>query len=73
MSLTRPDDGAWRKSTRSGTTECVEVALLDGAIFVRDSKDSRGPQLQFSRHSWSKFIAQLGTEVGEPFAIHPKS
>lgn len=35
----------WRKSSRSqgGGQNCVEVAALQGAIAIRDSKDPHGP------------------------------
>ncbi|RFS86885.1 DUF397 domain-containing protein [Actinomadura spongiicola] len=43
----------WRKSSESGTTggtsgDCVELALLDGVIGIRDSKKPDGPKLAFS-------------------------
>jgi hypothetical protein len=46
----------WRKSSRSGTNGCVEVA-------VRDSKDRNGPVLRFNAHEWEAFLA--GVRNGE--------
>ena len=48
----------WRKSTRSlgGSNECVEVAIRDDFVFVRDSRDPTGPILIFEHQSWVKFI-----------------
>ncbi|MFI7574496.1 DUF397 domain-containing protein [Micromonospora sp. NPDC049497] len=47
----------WRKSTRSGNGECVEVAdNLPGVVGVRDSKDPAGPVLTFARGSWRVFL-----------------
>jgi hypothetical protein len=39
----------WRKSSYSGGNggECVEIAHVDGAIAVRDSKNPAGPLLTF--------------------------
>ncbi|MGH3329589.1 MAG: DUF397 domain-containing protein, partial [Streptomycetales bacterium] len=34
---------------------CVEVAFLDDAIAVRDSKDPSGPKLVFTRGEWGAF------------------
>jgi hypothetical protein len=37
-------EARWRKSTRSGEGNCVEVAdNLPGVVAVRDSKDPAGP------------------------------
>jgi hypothetical protein len=43
---------------------CVEVASLpDGAIGVRDSKDSEGPVLRFTSDEWDAFLG--GVRLGE--------
>ncbi|MEV6812370.1 DUF397 domain-containing protein [Micromonospora sp. NPDC051296] len=47
----------WRKSSRSASGECVEVAdNLPGVIGVRDSKDATGPMLTFAAPAWRTFI-----------------
>ena len=53
----------WRKSSRSGTNGCVEVALDPAEVAVRDSKDRNGPVLQFNAHEWEAFLA--GVRNGE--------
>lgn len=60
MDLSR---AAWRKSTRSGTNGCVEVAFVDSNVAVRDSKDRGGPVLVFTTHEWDAFIG--GVRTGE--------
>ena len=55
----------WFKSTRSGPNcdNCVEVAFVDGAIAVRDSKRPGGPILLFTQEEWDAFV--LGAKDGE--------
>lgn len=48
---------AWRKSTRSQTSNCVEVAPLPAAVALRDSKNRGGPVLLFDRAEWRSFLA----------------
>lgn len=49
----------WRKSTRSGpnSDNCVEVAVVDGHVAVRDSKNPHGPALVFTPGEWDAFLA----------------
>lgn len=70
MPPTRGDDRLanipWRTSSRSQTSNCVEVAPLGGGadpVALRDSKDRGGPVLVFGRGQWINFIA--GTKDGE--------
>ncbi|MEU5940729.1 DUF397 domain-containing protein [Micromonospora sp. NPDC047548] len=52
-------DAPWRKSTRSQTSNCVEVAPLGTgpiAVALRDSKDPSGPVLLFNRAGWLGFV-----------------
>ncbi|TDB71989.1 DUF397 domain-containing protein [Micromonospora sp. KC723] len=51
-------DAAWRKSTRSQTSNCVEMAPLSAAaVALRDSKDPSGPVLLFNRAGWLGFVS----------------
>ena len=59
-------DGAeWRKSNRSGpySDNCVEVAFVDDAIAVRDSKNPAGAVLLFTQGEWDAFVE--GAKDGE--------
>ncbi|MEV0218855.1 DUF397 domain-containing protein [Streptomyces sp. NPDC050704] len=49
---------SWRKSTYSsgGDGDCVEVATCPTTIHVRDSKNTRGPQLALSPTAWADFV-----------------
>ncbi len=50
----------WRTATRSGNTDCVEVAdNLPDTVAVRDSKDRQGPVLAFTPQTWQTFVSHL--------------
>jgi hypothetical protein len=53
----------WRKSTRSGDGNCVEVAVVDDGIAVRDSKDQDGGILLFTPVEMAAFVE--GVKAGE--------
>lgn len=53
----------WFKSSYSADNGCVEVAVLDDCVGVRDSKDKSGPRLLFTQEEWKAFIA--GVRDGE--------
>jgi len=50
-------------SACEGGSTCVEVASFANLILVRDSKDSAGPVLAFSRREWQEFV--VGVKRGE--------
>ncbi|MFI6492126.1 DUF397 domain-containing protein [Streptomyces sp. NPDC050564] len=49
---------AWFKSSYSGSSgdDCVEVATCPTTIHIRDSKNTRGPQLALSPTAWTDFV-----------------
>ena len=55
---------AWFKSSYSGgnETECVEVAMTDADVLIRDSKHADGPRLLVSSAAWSRFIAEAAEQ-----------
>jgi hypothetical protein len=53
----------WRKSTRSAASDCVEVAVVDAHVAVRDSKHKDGAILLFTPVEWEAFIG--GVREGE--------
>ncbi|MFI6287451.1 DUF397 domain-containing protein [Streptomyces sp. NPDC051018] len=55
MSDTEP---VWFKSLYSGTAgdNCVEVATIEGAVLVRDSKDLARPHVTVNPQGWAQFI-----------------
>ncbi len=54
---------AWRTSTLCDLNGCVEVALVDGKVAVRDAKDKAGPVLLFTAREWEAFTG--GVRAGE--------
>ena len=58
--MNRSTGTEWRKSSRSGGGNCVEVASnLSSTVFVRDSKETNGPALAFGPAAWTSFVSQL--------------
>lgn len=54
----------WRKSTwSSGNGNCVEVALMEATVAMRDTKDRNGPALVLPSVGWRSFID--GARSGE--------
>jgi hypothetical protein len=56
----------WKKSSHSngnGGANCVEVAILDVGVAVRDSKNRSGPALIFNAVEWAAFVNSA--KVGE--------
>jgi len=49
---------AWAKSSYSGTAgdNCIEVAVTEQAVHVRDSKDLARPNFAVSRDGWDRFL-----------------
>jgi hypothetical protein len=48
----------WRKSSHSGggDNNCVEVAVANETIGVRDSKSQQGPIMEFPKNQWRAFL-----------------
>jgi Domain of unknown function (DUF397) len=56
-------EGAWTKSSYSGSqANCVEVAIR-GGVLVRDTKDGGGPVLRFPPAIWRRFADQMKADT----------
>lgn len=53
------DELDWRKSSRSSSGACVEVATDGERVCIRDSKDPSGAVLAFDRRAFKDFIANV--------------
>ncbi|WP_030378443.1 MULTISPECIES: DUF397 domain-containing protein [unclassified Streptomyces] len=49
---------AWFKSSYSGTQgdDCVEIAVTEQAVHVRDSKDVARPAFALGHDGWRQFV-----------------
>ncbi|WP_229071862.1 DUF397 domain-containing protein [Actinoplanes sp. DH11] len=54
---------AWRKSSRCGTSTCVEVAKVENQYLIRDSKNPEAAALAFTKDEWDAFVE--GVTAGE--------
>jgi hypothetical protein len=52
---------SWVKSSYSGADggNCVEVAIGEPAVPVRDSKQGEGPVIQFGRPAFAAFLGSV--------------
>jgi len=53
----------WQRSAKCESAACVEVALIDGAVLIRNSRHPDGPVLRFDTEEWKAFC--LGIADGE--------
>lgn len=59
--------GHWRKSSASGTSNCVEIALSESigtthsesSVLIRNTRDHEHV-LSFTEAEWKKFLAEAG-------------
>ncbi|MEW2303082.1 DUF397 domain-containing protein [Streptomyces sp. NPDC006655] len=49
---------AWFKSSHSGSQgdSCIEVAVTEQVVCVRDSKDVSRPHVAVGRDGWAEFV-----------------
>lgn len=51
------ENAEWHRSSYSaGNGACVEIALVEEVVAVRDSKDTGRPALVFSPRGWRAFL-----------------
>ena len=63
MPASPPLEPTWRKSSRSAAYGCVEIAVFENTIAIRDSKDRKGAVLRFTPAEWRDFLG--GVRAGE--------
>ena len=56
----RSDFAAWRKSSYSSDDKaCVEVAVTDRTVAVRDTKDRESGHFSVNRDDWTRFVTAI--------------
>ncbi|MCG3044071.1 DUF397 domain-containing protein [Streptomyces sp. S1A] len=60
----RTTELGWFKSSYSSAQgdDCVEVAVTEQAVHVRDSKDVSRPALAVGREGWGRFVRHITGE-----------
>lgn len=60
------DNAEWQTSTRSGDSNCIRVAFLDGYVAITDSKNPypKGPAFIVTPEEWDAFIGVDGEPGG---------
>jgi hypothetical protein len=56
------DEGStivWRKSSKSNSGSCVEVAFVPGSVLIRDSRRTDGGVLATSPMAWAAFLERV--------------
>lgn len=53
----------WRRSSRCDSGTCVEVAITDERVLLRDSRDPDGPRLSLTRAEWVDFLRWVGRDL----------
>lgn len=54
-------NATWRKSSKSGQFNCVEVALAPDNVAVRDSKNPDDGHVTVTLGQWRSFLRTLDT------------
>ena len=56
------DTVAWMRSSYCSDHTCVEVAMVDGRIALRDSKNTALSPIMFTVPEWNSFIRRVSEE-----------
>jgi hypothetical protein len=49
----------WRRSSACDAGSCVEIAVRQEEVLMRDSLDTQGPNLVFAPVAWCEFLARV--------------
>jgi hypothetical protein len=69
----RESSPVWRKSRNSGASGgCVEIALSESSVLVRDSRNHLGARLAFSSAQWGHFVRRVKNDKIPPAEPQPR-
>ncbi len=56
-----PATASWQKSSASGGANdgCIQVARTHEHVWIRDSKNPRGPALGLTHEEWAVFLVRV--------------
>ena len=54
-----PTAAVWRKSSFSANGDCIEVAIQNGSVLIRDTKNRSGGTISASSSAWQEFIQAI--------------
>lgn len=57
-------ESSWARSSFCTNGNCVEVAVLEREVFVRDSKDTSRGSIRLTRNAWTTTTQLLADSVG---------
>jgi hypothetical protein len=59
VSARQPSPVKYVKPSQCPTSNCLEVGIADGLVYLRDSKDRSIPPLVFTRDEWVAFVSSV--------------
>ncbi|GGM15834.1 DUF397 domain-containing protein [Dactylosporangium sucinum] len=49
----------WRRSSKCGSSACLEFTQSADRVIVRDAKEPHGVELEFDAAAWSAFVSEI--------------
>jgi hypothetical protein len=53
----------WLKSSYCSDGACIEVAVIEADVAIRDSKNLGQPYLRFPKAEWNAFVGEIAAGV----------
>jgi hypothetical protein len=59
MSIDEADELSWTRPMQCSAGACVEIAMTENAVFVRNSATPKAPIVSFTQVEWSSFVQAI--------------